>query len=255
MKTQAISAALAIIILVMAGCRGGGSGKEVSAANDTISVPDTGYTGIKQYTSGNRIIREVSFKNGVRHGLTKTFYPGGQVYQTFWYDNGLRQDSGRYYYVEGQLFRTTPYRNDTMNGIQKQYYRTGQLKARIGYDMGMRTPFLEEYNHRGLLIREYPEIVAAISDEYRTRGLYRITLELSDRDNRVKFNIGEFTDGRFDTAYIKPVNTTDGRAVINLKKSGQAGKDYLGIIAEITTPFGNRNLVFKRIELPYNDLN
>ena len=85
--------------------------------------------------------------------------------------------------------------------------------------------------------------------------MYRITLELSDHDKRVKFNIGEFMNGRFDTAYVKPVNTTDGRAVINLKKSGKAGKDYLGIIAEIITPFGNRNLVFKKIDLPYNDLN
>ena len=255
MKAQAISAALAITILAMAGCRGGGTVKETAAANDTITVPDTGYTGIKQYTSGNRIVRETSFKNGIRHGLSRTFYAGGQQYQTFWYENGLRQDSSRFYYVEGQLFRTTPYRNDTIQGIQKQYYRTGQLKARIGYDKGMRTPFLEEYNHRGALIKDYPEIVAGISDEYKTRGVYRITLELSDHDKRVKFNIGEFMNGRFDTAYVKPVNTTDGRAVIILKKSGKAGKDYLGIIAEIITPFGNRNLVFKKIDLPYNDLN
>ena len=255
MKIQAISAALAITILAMAGCRGGGPGKETEAANDTISVPDTGYTGIKQYTSGNRIIRETSFKNGVRHGLSKTFYSGGQLYQTFWYENGLRQDSSRYYYLEGQLFRTTAYRNDTIHGIQKQYYRTGELKAKIGYDRGMRTPFLEEYSHRGVLIKEYPEIVAVISDEYSTKGLYRITLELSDKGERVKFNTGEFINQRFDTAYVKPLNTTDGRAVINLKKSAQAGKDYLGIIAEITTPFGNRLLAFKRIDLPYNDLN
>lgn len=255
MKAKTISAALAVIILAMAGCRGGGAGKEASAASDTISIPDTGYTGIKQYMGGNRIIKEVTFRNGVRHGLTKTYYPGGQLYQTFWYENGLRQDSGRYYYVEGQLFRTTPYKNDTINGIQKQYYRTGKLKAMIGYDMGMRTPFFEEYDNKGRLIRDYPEIVAAVSDEYNTRGLYRISLELSDKGTRVKFNRGEFTNDRFDTAYITPLNTRDGKAVISLKKSGQAGKNYLGVIAEITTPFGNRLLAFKRIDLPYNDLN
>ena len=239
----------------MAGCRGGGSGKRAATGTDTITIPDTGYTGIKQYMSGNRIIKEVTFKNGVREGLMKTFYPGGQLYQTFWYENGMRQDSGRFYYVEGQLFRTTPYKNDTIDGIQKQYYRTGKLKAMIGYSKGMRTPFLQEYTQNGKLVKEYPGIVATVNDEYNIRGLYRITLELSDKNTRVKFNRGDFMNERFDTTYIKPVNTINGKAVINLKKTGKAGKNYLGIIGEIITPFGNRHLVYKRIDLPYNDLN
>ncbi len=43
------------------------------------SVPDTGYTGIKKYMSGNYVVKEVTFKNGVREGLMKTFYQTGEV--------------------------------------------------------------------------------------------------------------------------------------------------------------------------------
>lgn len=243
-----------IMTLLAAGCRGGGSGKNAAAENDTITIPDTGFTGIKQYMGGNRIVKEVTFKNGIREGLTKTFYPGGQVYQTFWYENGLREDSGRYYFVEGQLFRTTPYKNDTIDGIQIQYYRTGKLKAKIGYSKGLRTTFFEEYTSTGKLFKDYPEIVVSVNDQYQTKGLYSIDLELSDKSTKVKFNRGEFINNRFDTTYIKPLNTVKGKARINLKKTGGDGERYVGVIGEILTPYGNRYLAYKRIELPYNDL-
>ena len=243
-----------MIVFLAAGCKGGGPGKKARVENDTISVPDTGFTGIKQYMSGNRIVKEITFKNGVREGLTKTFYPGGQLYQTFWYENGLRQDSGRYFFVEGQLFRSTPYKNDTIDGIQIQYYRAGRVKARLGYDKGFRTTFFEEYTTNGKLFKDYPEIVATINDQYQTKGLYTINLELSDKSTKVKFNRGEFVNNRFDTTYVKPINTVNGKAKIDLKKTGGEGEKYVGVIGEILTPYGNRYLSYKKIDLPYNDL-
>lgn len=253
MKTFSNLFVALILILAVAACTGKGSGKKTTG-NDTITVPDTGYTGIKQYMSGNHLVKEVTFKNGVREGLTKTFYAGGQVYQTFWYENGLRQDSGRYYYTEGQLFRTTPYKNDTIDGIQIQYYRTGKLKARIGYSKGLRTPYLEEYNSNGRLVKGYADITVTANDEYKTKGVYRITLALSDKSTKVKFFLGEFTDNRFDTTFIKQLDTVEGIARINLRKTGTPTQDYVGVIGALLTPYGNRHLVYKRIDLPYNDL-
>jgi len=253
MKTFSNISVVVIIILVIAACAGRGSG-EKTTGNDTITVPDTGYTGIKQYMSGNNIIKEITFKNGVREGLMKTFYAGGQVYQTFWYENGLREDSGRYYYTEGQLFRTSPYMHDTIDGIQKQYYRNGKVKAKIGYSKGLRTPYLEEFTPDGKLVKGYPEITVTVNDEYKSTGRYRISLALSDKSTKVKFFLGEFTDNRFDTAAVKQLNTVEGMARIDLRKSGTPTTNYVGVIGTDLTAFGNRNLVYKRIDLPYNDL-
>ena len=133
--------------------------REPEVALDTVSVPDTGFTGIKQYKSGKYLVKEVTFKNGVRQGLMKAFYQTGEVRQTFWYENGFRQDSSIWYYTEGQKFRSTPYKNDTIEGIQRQYYRTGGLKAKIGYSKGLRTTFFEEYTKEGKLVRSYPSVV------------------------------------------------------------------------------------------------
>ena len=184
----------------------------------------------------------------------RSFYQGGQQYQTFWYENGLREDSVRWYYPEGQLFRSSPYKHDTLDGIQKQYFRNGKLKAKIGFTKGLRNPLLEEYTLQGNLVRGYPQIVVSITDDYKTRGTYRIGLELSDKSTKVKFYRGEFTDNRFDTTRCKTINTAGGKGTLILKKTGTATSVYVGVIAEIITGYGNKYLDYKKIELPYNDL-
>lgn len=243
-------------VIIVAGCTGKGSHKkDLSAENDTVTVSDTGYTGIKQYFSNNLLLKEVTFKNGVRDGLMKTYYQGGQLYQTFWYENGLREDSSGYYYLEGQVYRTTPYKHDTIDGIQRQYYRTGKVKARIGFNKGLRTPLMEEYNTNGSRIGGYSEIVTNIRDEYGSKGTYKIGLEMSDKTSKVKFYRGEFTDGRFDTTRIQKLNVVNGKSSLDLRKTGTVKQGYVGVIAEVITQFGNRNLIYKKIDLPYNDLN
>ncbi|MCU0407428.1 MAG: hypothetical protein MUD02_00615, partial [Bacteroidales bacterium] len=165
-----------------------------------------------------------------------------------------REDSARWYYMEGQLFRTTPFKRDTADGIQKQYYRTGRLKAKIGYSKGLRTPYIEEFTPEGRLITSYPDLVINTRDEYASRGIYRIDLSLSDRNGKARFYIGDMAGGVFDTTRVRRINPVKGVATITLKKSGTEGIKSLGVIAEILTNYGNNRLVYKNIDLPYNDL-
>ncbi len=243
------------LFLLAAGCAGKGSSKkEPIAGTDTLTVPDTGYTGIKQYFSGNLLLREVTFRNGVRQGVMKTYYQGGQLYQTYWYENGLREDSAKWYYLEGQVFRSTPMKHDTIDGTQKQYYRNGRLRAQISYIKGLRTPKLEEYTQDGKLIGDYPEINYSIIDNYNADGKIRINLELSERSKKVKFYRGEFTGGVFDTVKCLRIKSVNGKTFLDLKKSETTRVDYVGIIAVCLTDFGNNYLTYKKIALPYKDL-
>ena len=256
MKAQSVILLVTSCLLLISGCNSTGSSKRNDGeAGENTPAADTGYTGIKKYTSGDKVMKEVSFKNGVRSGLTKTFYPGGQVYQTFWYENDLREDSAKWYYPEGKLFRTTPFKHDTIDGIQKQFYRNGKVKAKIGFRKGFRTPYLVEYTQEGKLVNNYPDIVVNITDNYQSRGSYIIGLELSDKSTRVKFFRGEFYNGVHDTSKCVQINTLNGKGALVLKKTGTSKQNYIGIIAEIITPFSNKNLVYKKVDLPYNDLN
>ncbi len=242
-------------ILLLAGCNGKKNvTNEPVIAIDTVSVPDTGFTGIKQYMGGKYLIKEVTFKNGVRQGLMKAFYQDGRVRQTFWYENGVREDSSIWFYLEGQKFRTTPYKRDTIDGIQRQYYRTGSLKAKIGYSKGLRTTFFEEYEKDGKIVRGYPDVLIKTTDEYKTRSAYKIALELTDKSYGVKFFRGDLSNGLFDTAHVTPIKVVKGTGTLELKKSSSPQPAFVGVIAEIVTNFGNHYLVYKKIDLPYNDL-
>jgi hypothetical protein len=242
-------------LFVSGACTGRRNVKEdLTAAADTIVVPDTGFTGIKMGMSGKYVVNEITYKNGVRNGLMKTFYQSGKLRQTFWFVNGVRQDSAKWYYEEGQVFRSTPYKNDTIDGIQKQYYRTGKLKARLSYFKGLRTPKLEEFTTEGKLVSGYPDLVIVKTDEYKTKGIFRITLSLSDKSTKVKFYRGDLSEGVFDTTRCEKIKTINGTANIFLKKTAKANSESVGVIASIITNFGNSNLVYKKIDLPYKDL-
>jgi hypothetical protein len=255
MKIFSGSLIITLFLILISACNGKGTVKKDSSTSvDSTSVPDTGYTGIKKYMSGQLLIKEVTFKNGVREGLMKSFYQDGRVRQTFTYHNGVRVDSAKWYYEDGLVFRSTPYTNDTIDGIQKQYYRNGRIKAKIGYKKGLRTPYIEEFAQNGKLIIGYSEIVVSIRDEYQTKGYYRIMLELSDKSKKVKYYRGDLSGGIFDTAHCRVINTINGIGYLNMKKTGSATSGSVGVIAEVLTSFGNNNLIYKKIELPYNDL-
>lgn len=245
-----------LILLLFSGCMGkGGTKKDAQNVNDTTTVADTGFTGITKYKSGDLIQKEVTFKNGVREGLTKTYNRSGQLYQTFWYKNNLREDSACLFYTEGQIFRITPFKHDTIDGIQKQYYRTGELRAKIGFSKGLRTQLFQEFEKSGKVFRNYPEVVVNIKDNYKTGGLYQIGLGLSDKSTNVKFYRGGFTDGRMDTTLCQSIKAINGKTTLNLKKTNQPQAKSVEITAFILTPLGNRYITTRKIDLPYGDLN
>jgi hypothetical protein len=239
-------------LLFNPGCKGkSGSG----STNDTISVSDTGFTGIKKYMSGGHVSMETTFKNGVKDGLTTTYYASGKIRGTLMYQNGLREDSAKWFFEEGQIFRTTPYKRDTVDGIQKQYFRNGKLKAVIGYSRGARTFEFEEFDMKGRKIVGYPDLVVSSKDEYSPKGIYSITLSLSDRSNKVKFYRGDFGKEIFDSTKADKIKTIDGKGILDLKKTGTPGVGSVDVVASIITFYGNSFLVRKKIELPYKDLN
>jgi len=246
---------LLIAFSILPGCNGKKAPqKEAVAVTDSVTVPDTGYTGIKKYMSGKYLVKEVTFKNGIKEGLMKSYYMTGEVRHTFLYKNGLREDSSIWFYQEGQKFRVTPFKKDTVDGIQKQYYRTGHLKAKLGYSRGLRTTFIQEFTPEGKLVSGYPSLVVNVTDNYKTLGGYKIVLELSDKSPNVRYWRGDFANGLFDTAHCEKLKVIKGIATLNLKKTSSKATPFVGVIAEILTNFGNNYLVYKKIDLPYKDL-
>ena len=256
MKSFSLFTIILALFIAAAGCQNRGSGGKDSGEEDSGSaIPDTGFTGIGVYRSGNLVSAEVTMKNGVRHGIMKTYYPSGKLRQTFWYENGLRQDTAIWYHEDGVIFRKTPFRNDSIDGMQIQYYRNGKVRARLEFVNGLRTPFLEEFNSNGKLFTSYPELIIRTKDNYNTDGTFEILAELDKNDVNSNFYRGELKDNLFNPKEYVKINNSETTGYLQLSKTGSRNPGYIGIIAEILTGLGNRKIVYKRIELPYSDLN
>jgi hypothetical protein len=258
MKIYSFLFIIIIFLSFNAGCINKGSKNVKSKAENLIgksTEADTGFTGIQKSFSGGRLANEITFKNGIRHGLMKTFYPGGQLRQTFWYENGLRSDTARWYFEDGKLFRKTPYLKDSVNGTQIQYYKDGKVRAKLSFVNGLRTPYLEEFSNTGQKITSYPDLVIKTKDDYNQNGTFKIYLELTERNTKVTYYRGEYIDGLFIPKKYTKIDVKNEQGYLILKKTGVSKTDYVGVIAEILTPLGNRYLVYKKIDLPYKDLN
>jgi antitoxin component YwqK of YwqJK toxin-antitoxin module len=259
MKTNSICFIIIILLTLNAGCSNQGKKNPKSEGEkntETTTTADTGYTGILQSYSGNHLVKEVTLKNGVRNGLMKTFYASGLLYQTFWYENGLKQDTGKWYFekLNGRVFRTTPFKDDSAHGIQTQYYENGTVRAKLNFVNGLRTPYLEEFTSEGKKITDYPDVVVTTIDNYNQNGTYKINVKLNNDKTKVTFYKGEYIDGLYDPKKYQKLNISETTGFLELKKSAAQGNNYVGIIAEILTSKGNKHLVYKRIDLPYNDL-
>jgi hypothetical protein len=251
-----LTASLIITIFVsLGGCLNkGGKKTGDEPAADTSTVADTGFTGIKQFYSKNFLSYEAEYKNGVRQGLMKTFYPSGKLRQTFWYVNGMREDTAIWYHEDGAIFRKTAFKRDSMNGLQIQYYKSGKIRAKLEYVDGLRKPYLEEFRENGTKVTDYPTVVITPKDEYSLNGTYRINLELNKKEVKVNFYRGDYIDGLFVPKKLIRVNNTETTGSIVLVKGAAGGPGYVGIIAEINTSMGNKMLVYNKVTLPYRDL-
>jgi hypothetical protein len=230
------------------------SSSQGADSTNISSAPDTGFTGISQNYYKGKHVSDVTLKNGIREGLMKTYYPGGQLYQTFWYVKGVRQDTAIWYSEDRKIFRKTPYKNDSINGTQIQYYRSGAVRAKLNFINGIRTSDLEEFESNGKKITDYPDIVIKTKDEYNQTGTFKIYLELNKKNVKANYYKGEYINGLFYPKKYVKLNNSETTGYLELKKSDNTGNNYVGVIAEILTPLLNRKLVYKKIDLPYSNL-
>jgi len=213
------------------------------------------FTGVKPNYLDGKLVSEISYRDGIRNGLTKTYYASGVIKQIIPYCNGLKCDTARWFYEDGKLFRNTPYLNDTIHGTQLQFYRNGRVKASMSYEMGIRKNDLQEYYETGKPVAAKREILIRTRDEYQERGVYKIFAELDNKSAKVTFYRGEMTNDLFDPLIVDKITTSGGTGFLELSRSTGRNPGHITIIAEYTTNFGNKDYFTKRVTVPYRDIN
>jgi antitoxin component YwqK of YwqJK toxin-antitoxin module len=251
---QLASVLMTLTFLIAVSC-GSGTGDTGKGKDKAKHEPDTGYTGVRSYIKDDIKVKEVEFKNGVKEGMTRTFYKGGVVEQEIMYRDGKKNGEARWYYPDSKLFRVTPYVNDTISGSQIQYYKNGRVKARLDYADGRRMPGLEEYNMDGTKITDYPTLQYRAVDQYSQKGIVKFFIEMSDLSENVRYYRGDLVDGLVDLTLLTPLMQTATTGYLDMKKTPGQSADSVAVVAAFLTGFGNRLYYPLSIPLPYKDLN
>ncbi|RSK38625.1 toxin-antitoxin system YwqK family antitoxin [Mangrovimonas spongiae] len=75
---------------------------------------------------------EIMYKDGVKHGLAKYYYPNGQILRTGYYEKGLKTGEWKAYRKIGGLLYIGSYKNDKATGEWKYYDAVNGVIDAIG---------------------------------------------------------------------------------------------------------------------------
>lgn len=109
-------------------------------------------TGSWNLYSGKRRISEEEYLSGVKHGLSKTYYPTGELFEKAEWAYGLRE--GRYtaFYKTGIPYLECVYSGNERNGSCYSYYETGSTELEAFYKNGRRHGNWKYYSEGGDLL-------------------------------------------------------------------------------------------------------
>ena len=124
---------------------------------DLNLVPDD-YTGMALVCEGDKVRSLANYKDGKKEGVSKIWYPNGQLkfkenykdgkgdgIQRWWHDNGhlvvkLNYKDGKkiddkvvYYYEDGTIYKTNYYENGSLDKIDYFYYHDYSGATRTDY--------------------------------------------------------------------------------------------------------------------------
>ena len=86
------------------------------------------------HSDGTTIISEEHYKNGMLHGISKTFYLSGKITETLSYENNMLNGVAKRYDSNGTLISEVTYKDGKLNGWAIYYTTSGAIKYQGAYE-------------------------------------------------------------------------------------------------------------------------
>jgi len=87
----------------------------------------------KEYYPDGQIKSEIEFSDGKVNGQVKTYFENGKISEISSWTNDLPNGYSKYFYHNGNLYQEEFYKDGKLNGEQKTYFVNRKLKTRIIY--------------------------------------------------------------------------------------------------------------------------
>jgi uncharacterized protein len=195
--------------------------------------------GIKTTWLDKETVKE-NFRDDIKEGYTRYYYPGGKIKQEIPFVKGLEQGFGKEYAQDGTIITLTEYKrgfivdrlriNRKDGSGRKQgrwftFYEQGNLKSEVTYKDGKKNGYLKEYAENGdlLKIAKYVDDVVQteaeeiqkleVRNEYYPDGKIRVSAMFR---NGIPEGIKrEYTaDGAIENAYLYKNGVVVGEGLV-----------------------------------------
>lgn len=123
------------------------------ASLDPGTIKDGNGT-FKTYNEKGKLIREITYSNGMPNGAAKNFFTDGAISWEGNYSDRYLSGTTREY-SEGKLRSEIPYEKGNRQGKAIWYYESGKISKEGAYENGYREGVWKEYGTEGDLTREY----------------------------------------------------------------------------------------------------
>lgn len=236
------------LVFLLIGC---GPGTEKNQSGDSTAVAGTnGEKIVRSVYPDGKTKSEITYKDGKKNGLARTFDKNGAIILELPYVNDKREGISKRYYTGGQVVaQTTEYKDDKMHGMQTRYRGNGNVMSEARYENDFPCNDLKEYLENKSLKKKYPTINIKVEDNISSTGIYKLNISLSERVRSVKFYKGNLSStgcvtDKLDYLLMDEA-TKVGEVTYHLPPGGFVMEE-LNIVAVYETLMGNTAIAQRR---------
>jgi antitoxin component YwqK of YwqJK toxin-antitoxin module len=102
-----------------------------------------------KYFSGERIVGEEYFVDGLKHGTSRKFYDTGELLETTEWELNKKKGDYQVFYKSGKPFIQCKYSNDLRNGLCLTYFQNGRIEMEAFYKNSLRDSVWNFYDEEG----------------------------------------------------------------------------------------------------------
>lgn len=217
---------------------------------------------LQKYNINGNLIREETYVNDKKNGITKLYFDNGQLKAVAeykndklngpfkqYYQNGIIDSEGTYkddklaglmknYYENGSLKSEQNYQNDKLHGISKTYYEDGSINEIIPYKNGKAEGIKKVYYENGALKAEVlfrnDKVEGMVKTYYKNGAMETEAIfKNGKRDGVSKHYYG---NGKLDAQIMYSNNKKNGQ----MKKYNDYGKLWATITYKNDNPVSGK---------------
>ena len=104
------------------------------------------------FFSGDVKISEETYQGGLKHGVSRRFYPTGEVLEESEWQNGLQEGNYRVYFRDGSPYLQCKFSMGSRNGLCLSYYQNGRVEMESYYNNNLRDKEWKYFDENGRLL-------------------------------------------------------------------------------------------------------